>query len=136
MRGTRPTGCAGALGGVRFDALTGRTYRRQWRAGELCLAEYRAGGGQPFMVPQSVYRAAVQAMAKVREPVSFDDLLDATAQRAGHDLPGYVARATLRFWLTRTPPFIRKVRTRYCRASPRAFKTDALQAFDALPEAG
>ena len=110
-----------------------RYYRRQWKAGDEFLAEYRAGRSQPFLVPQEVYDAAACVMAQARSPISFNDWHEAVNRRLDRELSDYQCRAILRFWLAAKPSLVKKMRTRYQPTSRTDFPTAARRAFEQLP---
>ncbi len=70
------------------------------RADGRYLAEHREGGKQPFLVHEDVYKAFINAMAKVEQPESFDDVLARAAKIYKHEIPIYQVRTLTRFWLS------------------------------------
>lgn len=106
-------------------------YRKRVKGSELCLAEFRPGGGQPFLVGESVYNAAVKVMAKVHEPTEFSNVHHQVSAVVGENLPDYLVRTMLRFWQQKK--LVGKVRTRYRVTPGGSFAKDAITAFESLP---
>ena len=77
------------------------------------LAEYRGPDKQPFRVPEDAYNAAAQALADVKGPESFEQILRRLREKAGEDLADYLLRTCLRFWTSRESLLVRHTRRHY-----------------------
>lgn len=112
---------------------TPKTYVCEKRADGRHLAEHREGGKQPFLVHEDVYDAIVNAMAKVKQPEPFDDVLARAAKLYKSKIPIYQGRTVTRFWLSREPALIRKAGRAYGPANLSRFAAQARKAFRDLP---
>ncbi|MGB9624783.1 MAG: hypothetical protein ACPMAQ_07960 [Phycisphaerae bacterium] len=99
------------------------------------MAEYREGGRQAYLCPQEVYDALVTEMSEIAEPVQFPALLQGVAARTGKELPDYLIRLCIRFWMGVKPALVEKIRTRYRPIRPSTFARDARRAWRQLADA-
>jgi hypothetical protein len=112
---------------------TPKTYGRDQRTDGWYLAEHREGGKQPFLVHEDIYGAFLNAMAKVKRPEPFDDVLARAGKLYRKELPIYQGRVVIRFWLSRNPALVRKAGRAYCPVNPSQFAAKARKAFRNLP---
>jgi len=110
----------------------GRKYRIDKAKGQEYLAEYRSANQQPFRCPARIYESFVDLMSRVSEPETFEKLLGQMRQKSGEDLPDYLLRMCLRFWMGTHPPLVEKNRTRYKARKRSTFKRDAFRAWREL----
>ncbi len=129
---------------VGQDASAGRGRRRQ-RPAETAsrfqveqtrrgsyLAEHFSTNRQPFRCPEEMYNKTAAVLAKVKKPISFEEIL-ANVRRAAEDaLPDYLVRVCLRFWQSTDPPLVKKHRARYRPGRASQFRRDAHQAWNKL----
>lgn len=87
------------------------------------------------MCPQEVYDALVAEMTEVAEPVQFPALLQGVAARIGKEVPDYLIRLCIRFWMGVKPALVEKIRTRYRPIRPSTFARDARRAWRQLASA-
>ena len=88
------------------------------------LAEYRDPDRQPFRVPKSAHDAAAKVLVRVRSPESFERLLALTRKEANEELPDYLLRTCLRFWMNTDPPLVKRARGRYAPVRRSSFTRD------------
>lgn len=103
-----------------------RTPQNEYRIEETkrgpCLAEYFAPDKPPFRCEKKVYDAVASVLAEQDDAVSIEDLVRRVRKSTRSDLPDYLVRECIRFWMSRQPPLIEKVGTRY-----RAIKKTSLR---------
>jgi len=86
--------------------------------------------------PQRIYDAPVAEMSEIAEPVQFPALLQGLAARTGKELPDYLIRLCIRFWMGVKPALVEKIRTRYRPIRRSTFARDARRAWRQLADAG
>jgi len=112
-----------------------KRYRVEQHGNAWCLAEHRAGGRQAYLCPQEVYDALVTEMSEIAEPVQFAALLQGVAGQIGKDVPDYLLRLCIRFWMGAKPALVEKIRTRYRPIRSATFARDARRAWRQLAQA-
>jgi len=78
-----------------------------------CLGEYFAEDRPPFKCERRVYDGIAAALEGFSKPASVEELVRAARKTTRDDLPEYLVRQCLRFWLSREPALVEKVGTRY-----------------------
>lgn len=63
------------------------------------------------------------------QPVQFGGLLQRVTDRTGKDVPDYLLRTCIRFWMYMSSPMIEKARTRSWPVRPTTFTRDAHRAW-------
>lgn len=94
------------------------------------LAERLSTNRQPFRCPEDVYSKTAAVMAKVRSPISFEELLADVRNASGDALPDYLVR--LRFWQSTDPPLVEKHRARYKPVRSAQFTREARRTWERL----
>jgi hypothetical protein len=112
-----------------------KTYRVEHHGNVAYLAEYREGGRQPYLCPQTVYDDLAAKMAEASEPAHFEVLLEAVSESPGRHPPDYLLRMCIRFWMGSNPPLVEKVRTRYRPIRPSKFVQESRRAWRQLAQA-
>ena len=96
------------------------------------LSEYFAQDRPPFRCDRPVYDAVAGVLAEQTESVRIEHLLRGVRKNYRADLPDYLVRECLRFWLSRDPPLIEKVGTRYIAVYPKTLRREASKDWNAL----
>lgn len=95
------------------NARPGNEYRIEPGKRGPVLAEYFAEDRPPFKCDRSVHDGIAAALETLGKPSTVEDIVRAARKTTRPDLPDYLVRECLRFWISREPPLIEKIGTRY-----------------------
>jgi hypothetical protein len=111
----------------------GPTYAIVRRGGDQMLEERRPGR-QPFRVNRRLYDAVVNVLAEADKPLEFDKLSSRVRHHLNRkELPAYLPRTALRWWLSlETSPIVRAHSEYERRGTPEQFRANANDAWKRL----
>ncbi len=112
-----------------------KRYRVSQHGNARCLAERREGGRQAYPCPREACQALAAEVNDIADPVQFPVLLQRVAAQIGKELPHYLLRTCVRFWMAVTPALVLKIRTRYRPIRPSTSARDAHRAWYRLGRA-
>lgn len=133
LRGPGPGGAISGRrnwsGGPRFGH---NQYRIEQSKRGPCLAELFAADKPPFRCDKKTYDSMAAVLAEQDEPLPVDELARLVRKVTRPDLPDYLVRECIRFWISRDPPLVKKVGTRYGAVNLAGFRADARKAWTGL----
>jgi hypothetical protein len=132
---SRPTATGAAEAGSpepRHRRNKPKQYKVERHGNVWYLAEHREGGRQADLCPKEVYEALATEMAGIAEASPFAALLQRVSDRMETEIPEYLVRLCIRFWMTTEPPLVEKVRTRYRAIRPSRMLAEARRTWRQL----
>lgn len=89
----------------------------------MMLIESRNSQAHPFRVPEQVYSALGEVMQGRQDHLDFKGLRSRAGKNLRRELPDYMVRVVIRFWM-QTPPLLERVGMEYRLLSPGTFLED------------